>query len=418
MTAQPLGLARAMYEVSRPKNEHHTLSELKCDKIGKRTIVFMPTGAAVNQVLANAGKQIHGLADPSVVCRVISHNPDSFWGIASRQSFDATIPEAEGFVAFLMLKEEGVRRLADGTLNRSNPDLSLLAAQNERPAGIYTWAIFAPAALVGAIPLVYEKLCSPLYDGVSLYAWAATPDGKRFAETLGFTLGAPLKGDMAPRLHYYPRGDALSATKPLYDNFQESNKSTRPSVTIARTFEDLMRVVSIRSAVYMAEQDCPYDEEYDGNDLSATHLLGYIGNEPAGCLRIRYFGTFAKFERLAVRHEYRTSKLSFRLVRAGIELCRKKGFRRVYGHSRTDLVRFWNVFGFRTIPDRAEFSFSDVAYVEIMLDIEPDPEALRLGQDPYVIIRPEGRWNEPGILERSATRGVRPVAKVTKENRS
>lgn len=89
MTAQPLGLARAMYEVSRPKNEHHTLSELKCDKIGKRTIVFMPTGAAVNQVLANAGKQIHGLADPSVVCRVISHNPDSFW---ASQADKASMP--------------------------------------------------------------------------------------------------------------------------------------------------------------------------------------------------------------------------------------------------------------------------------------------------------------------------------------
>ncbi|MDE2135337.1 MAG: GNAT family N-acetyltransferase [Alphaproteobacteria bacterium] len=176
-----------------------------------------------------------------------------------------------------------------------------------------------------------------------------------------------------------------------------------------------MRIVSIRSAVYMAEQDCPYEEEYDGNDLSATHLLGYIGNEPAGCLRIRYFGNFAKFERLAVRHEFRTSKLSFRLVRAGIDLCRKKGYRRIYGHARKDLVRFWQIFGFRVIPDRDEFHFSDVAYIEMALDIVPNSEALRVGDDPYVLIRPEGRWDQPGILERSSTRGVRSMAK---ENRS
>ena len=39
----------------------------------------------------------------------------------------------------------------------------------------------------------------------------------------------------------------------------------------------------MRSAVYIGEQECPYEEEFDGNDLAATHLIGYVGNEPAGC---------------------------------------------------------------------------------------------------------------------------------------
>ena len=88
-----------------------------------------------------------------------------------------------------------------------------------------------------------------------------------------------------------------------------------------------MRVTSIRSAVYMSEQECPYDEEFDGNDFSATHLIGYVGNEPAGCLRVRYFADFAKIERLAVRKEFRKTRLAFQIVRAGIELCRAKGYR-------------------------------------------------------------------------------------------
>ncbi len=32
--------------------------------------------------------------------------------------------------------------------------------------------------------------------------------------------------------------------------------------------------------------------------------------------------------------------------------------------------------------------------------------ASRLNDDPYVLIRPEGRWDTPGILEKSASRGV------------
>src|SRR4051794_24719610 len=65
---------------------------------------------------------------------------------------------------------------------------------------------------------------------------------------------------------------------------------------------------------------CPYEEEFDGNDFSATHLIGYVGNEPAACLRVRYFADFAKIERLAVRREFRTTRLAVTVMRAGIEL--------------------------------------------------------------------------------------------------
>ena len=68
------------------------------------------------------------------------------------------------------------------------------------------------------------------------------------------------------------------------------------SIRIARDPNDLMLVTAIRAAVYLAEQDCPIEEEFDGNDLVAAHFLGFIGNEPAGCLRVRFFGEFAKVE--------------------------------------------------------------------------------------------------------------------------
>jgi predicted GNAT family N-acyltransferase len=184
------------------------------------------------------------------------------------------------------------------------------------------------------------------------------------------------------------------------------------SVTIARTIEDVMRVTSIRAAVYMAEQECPYDEEFDGNDFSATHLIGYVGNEPAGCLRVRYFADFAKIERLAVRREFRKTRLAFQIVRAGIELCRAKGYRRLYGHSQKRLLNFWGRFGFRPLEGGKEFAFSDFDYQEIVLDTVRHPKAIAIGVDPYIMIRPEGRWHVPGILERSA---IRPVTRPSVE---
>src|SRR5216683_1877007 len=88
------------------------------------------------------------------------------------------------------------------------------------------------------------------------------------------------------------------------------------SIRIARDPNDLMLVTAIRAAVYLAEQNCPLEEEFDGNDLVAAHFIGFVGSEPAACLRVRFFGEFAKVERLAVRHQFRRSRVSFKLVQA------------------------------------------------------------------------------------------------------
>jgi GNAT superfamily N-acetyltransferase len=144
----------------------------------------------------------------------------------------------------------------------------------------------------------------------------------------------------------------------------------------------------------------------------ATHLLGYVGDEPAGGLRVRYFADFAKIERLAVRQEFRRSGLGSQLVSAAIELCRVKGYRLIYAHSQKRLLEFWSQFAFRPLQNGREFVFSDFDYVEIVLDTTPHPQAISIGVDPYVMIRPEGRWHVPGILERSA---IRPVTRPTVE---
>lgn len=44
------------------------------------------------------------------------------------------------------------------------------------------------------------------------------------------------------------------------------------TIRLARDPNDLMLVTAIRAAVYLAEQDCPFDEEFDGNDMVAAHF--------------------------------------------------------------------------------------------------------------------------------------------------
>ena len=187
---------------------------------------------------------------------------------------------------------------------------------------------------------------------------------------------------------------------------QEGVNARILEIRIARTMADMMQMVAIRAATYMAEQDCPYDEEFDGNDLCGSHLIGSLDGEPVTSLRIRFFADFAKIERLAVRAQYRRSVFAFDLVRAAIDLCRMKGYRKIYGHAQDRLVPFWKRFGARPLDRPCKLVFSDFGYTEMLLETKELPDAITLDSDPYVLIRPEGEWHRAGILDRSGTRGA------------
>lgn len=196
-------------------------------------------------------------------------------------------------------------------------------------------------------------------------------------------------------------------TMPRYHSTSKAPRNVRGiEIRVARDLSDIMKVIALRAAVYLADQNCPYEEEFDGNDFCGLHLIGFVDGEPAACLRGRFFADFAKLERLAVRHEFRRSSLAFDMVRAGIELCRKKGYTRIYGHAQDRLVPFWRRFGAKPMEPRRELVFSDFSYTEMLLETEPHPEAIGLDADPYVLIRPEGEWHAPGALDRSAIRSV------------
>jgi hypothetical protein len=131
-----------------------------------------------------------------------------------------------------------------------------------------------------------------------------------------------------------------------------------------------------------------------------------VGPEPAACLRARYFADFCKLERLAVRQDYRRSRIAFQIVQAGIELARKKGFRRIYGHAQDRLVDFWAHFGAKPLGSNRKLVFSDFSYTEMVIELEPHPDPIAIGTDPYLIIRPEGDWEDRGVLDDSAERPV------------
>jgi predicted GNAT family N-acyltransferase len=398
MTALDLDFVRKAARKGGPPGPVRSLDKMTILQMARRTVIFTVDGAGIASLMDAARQDIPGLTTNAIVQAVVNHNPDVFWAIARKDQFDITAPKGEGFLAVLPLTHEGTRRLVDGRLDTKNPDLAFVARQSERPAGIYVWAIHAKGTLVAAIPLVLQKISTPLYRGVNLYSRPITKEGLRVLEPLGFTPGARYDGAFAPHLQMLDRSDDIPVVK------APPRKSV--SVRVVRSMDEMARVIAIRGAVYMGEQQCPFEEEFDGNDFSATHLICHKGQEPVGCLRIRYFADFAKLERLAVRNESRNAGLAGQIVETAIELCRKKGYRVLYAHSQKRFLKFWEQHGFTRMSSARDFAFSDFDYTEVKLETEKHPQSISLAADPYVIIRPEGLWDTPGVLEMSASRGA------------
>jgi predicted GNAT family N-acyltransferase len=403
MTEHPLRLVRENPKTVKQENAKHPLGSLDSSKYARDLVLFRAVPSVLDHLIGLAQSHIPGMAGPEIVRKILAHNPDCVWVVSRRSKFNPEIPAGEGFFAMLPLTAKGLHRLAIKAFDGANPDLGLIAKPGEKPAGLYMWGTYAPGILAGGISLFMNEIAAEPYDGVNLYSRPNTPEGVRYNEALGLKKNPTIGAIVAPHLYEFVR---KAKQAPAYDTYRSGASPDGLSVVVARSFDDLMRVVSIRSAVYIGEQECPYDEEYDGNDMSGTHLLGFVGNEPAGCIRVRFFADFAKIERLAVRKEFRTTRLSIQLARASIELARMKGYRVLYSHVQKHMINFNARFGFKILEGRPQFVFSDFDYVEMVAHVEPHPDAITLGADPYKVIRPEGRWHVPGILEASAAREV------------
>lgn len=78
--------------------------------------------------------------------------------------------------------------------------------------------------------------------------------------------------------------------------------------------EELNQAFAIREKVFIEEQECDRDEEFDGFDEESIHFIAYYQNEVAGTSRYRKTSKGIKLERFAVLKEFRGAGIGKRLV--------------------------------------------------------------------------------------------------------
>ncbi|GAB3928834.1 GNAT family N-acetyltransferase [Mucilaginibacter myungsuensis] len=115
---------------------------------------------------------------------------------------------------------------------------------------------------------------------------------------------------------------------------------------------DLEKVFAIRREVFVVEQDCPPELEWEFEDES-VHFLAKVDGEPAGACRWRKTDKGYKLERFAVLAKFRGFGLGQALVKTVLEDLPEDATY-VYLHAQIQAVGLYTKFGFEKVEPQFE----------------------------------------------------------------
>lgn len=132
---------------------------------------------------------------------------------------------------------------------------------------------------------------------------------------------------------------------------------TRPEKVIQKVNNpvDLEKVFAVRREVFVIEQNCPPELEYEYED-EAIHFLATAGGEPAGAARWRRTEKGYKLERFAVLKQFRGQGIAQALIKAVMDdLPADANY--LYLHAQTPAMALYAKFGFKKEGEPFEEAF-------------------------------------------------------------
>lgn len=126
---------------------------------------------------------------------------------------------------------------------------------------------------------------------------------------------------------------------------------------------DLEKVFAVRREVFVDEQNCPPELEWENEDVS-NHFLATVDNLPAGASRWRKTDKGYKLERFAVLGSFRNKGIGQELVKSVLsDLPADADY--VYLHAQIQAVTLYEKFGFeKTGP---EFEEAGIRHYKMVL---------------------------------------------------
>ena len=147
-----------------------------------------------------------------------------------------------------------------------------------------------------------------------------------------------------------------------------------PDIDIREAISDAdwRAVRDVRQRVFVEEQACPPEEEWDAFDApdargrTVHHLLAVRNGAPVGAARWRPVRGAVKLERFAVVPEGRGTGLGRALVARALAGARAAGHTRFVLHAQTYVAGLYASFGFR--PEGDVFDEAGIEHVKMTLE--------------------------------------------------
>lgn len=136
-------------------------------------------------------------------------------------------------------------------------------------------------------------------------------------------------------------------------------------MTISVT-DDIETVQAIRRIVFIDEQGVSLEDEIDGRDPEAIHLLALHEGQSVGTARLLLKGDVGKIGRVAVLKPYRGLGLGQDLVRFAVDELGRRGALRATLGAQTHAIGFYEALGFAATGP--EFIDAGIPHREMVRD--------------------------------------------------
>lgn len=130
----------------------------------------------------------------------------------------------------------------------------------------------------------------------------------------------------------------------------------------ARSKEELEKVFAIRKIVFVDEQNCPPELEWE-NEEESIHFLALSDHQPCGACRWRKTPNGYKLERFAVLKEFRGQGVGRALVATALaDLPADADY--VYLNAQLDAMGLYAKFGF--VPEGEQFEEAGIQHYKMV----------------------------------------------------
>jgi len=168
---------------------------------------------------------------------------------------------------------------------------------------------------------------------------------------------------------------------------------------IVTTPQQFLHVMGVRAICYTEDTKFPMDHAIDGNDYQCTHVVAYLGDEPIGAGRLRWFKDFAKSERTAFRPRFREMRYLNAYANFIFDHVARKGYSRLMVHASAKYARLWRIKYGMKLVDKPAATFFGEEYVELVKELEVPGNAITSDSSIEVLFRTEGTWDRAARYE-------------------